>query len=249
MRVKNDISSPWGKRVWFEDHEFEEMMDEARARAGSDVFQEGAGVDLEAILERGYGIVPDYADLPSGILGQTLFHRDGRCEVLLSRRLAEAAEHDIVSRRRLRTTTAHETAHVVEHAHFHVTDTGTLSLFDEPKDDIPRVLCREGVIESSKVVQASYDGEWWEYQANRGMASLLLPRHHLADCLQRLLSSRGFENIREAMAVGRTEEIVREIMLIFDVNMPVVLYRLQELGSLPKNAGQTALDLDENRKN
>jgi len=247
MRVRNDTSSPWQKRIWFEEHEFDAMMDEARSKAGTVTFSEGAGIDVEAVLQGAFKIVPDFVDLDPGVLGRTAFHRDGHCEIQISRTLAEAADGDLVARRRLRSTIAHEAGHVVQHAHLHVTDTGTLSLFEEPAREAPKVLCRQETVESFKGGAAGYDGEWWEYQANRGMASLLLPRREVMNYLLALLSARGFETIREAMKSGKTEEIVREIMRIFDVNMPVVVFRLQELGSLPKNALQATFALENAR--
>jgi hypothetical protein len=222
-------------------------MDEARSKANTVTFREGAGVDVEAILQGAFKIVPDFVDLAPGVLGRTAFYLDGHCEVQISRALAEAAEDDFVARRRLRSTLAHETGHVVQHAHLHVTDTGTLSLFSESAPEAPKVLCRQDGIESFRGGPAGYDGEWWEYQANRGMASLLLPRREVINYLLELLSARGFENIKDAMKAGKTEEIVREIMRIFDINMPVVVFRLQEIGSLPKNVLQASFALETTR--
>jgi hypothetical protein len=52
MRTSPDQRSPWGQRVWFDDREFEDMMEEVRTRVGDGVFEVGSGVDVDAILSR-----------------------------------------------------------------------------------------------------------------------------------------------------------------------------------------------------
>jgi len=239
MKTTVDRSSPWGQRLYFEGHEFDGMMDEVRLKAGQQTIVPGRGVDVEAIFEKVYKVVPDYVDLPEGVLGKTVFHRDGRFEVLLNRELADEAESDPVARRRLRATGAHECAHVVEHGHLHLVDSLTLSLFGETEPPAPKVLCRQ-----ESVANFGYDGQWWEYQANRGMASLLLPKRLLGDAVQELLGSKRYRSMDEAVRAGELEGMIREIMRIFDVSMRLVTYRLQELGTLPKSSDQTTLAME-----
>jgi hypothetical protein len=52
MRTSPGERSSWGQRVWFDDREFEGMMDEVRTRVGDGVFEVGSGVDVDAILSR-----------------------------------------------------------------------------------------------------------------------------------------------------------------------------------------------------
>ena len=243
MRIVRDNQSPWGQRVWFEDIEFDVMMDEARARAGKDVFTEGRGVDVEIILERVYGVVADYIDLPSGILGRTRFYPDGRLEVEVSRELSEAAELDDVARRRLRSTLGHECGHIVAHGHLHLEDTRSGRLFEQESVKEPSVLCRGEAIGSFK--SGGYGGRWWEYQANRAMASLLLPRNTLMSHVKHELEKRGTSNMEEVLCAGELETLTRNIMQTFDVSMSVTSYRLQELGHLPKSRKQAVLGMEE----
>lgn len=244
MRTKRDSSSPWGERLWFDDQEFDDMMDELRAKAGNNIFEEGRGVDVEAVLERVYQVTPDYVDLPQGMLGRTRFYPDGRLEVHVSRELSDAAEVDPIIRRRLRTTLGHECGHIVAHRHLHVSELLMPSLFGEAPREVPKFLCRQEAVESFKGPESpGYDGQWWEYQANRGMASLLLPRRELADYLRPLLSAKGLASVHHALLAGRTEEVIRDLIHAFDVSMQVVVYRLQELRMLPKTTTQASLAL------
>lgn len=234
MRTSGDRTSPWGQRLWFEEHEFDSMMDEVRVKAGQNILTAGTGVNVEAMFEQLFKVVPDYVDLPDGILGKTVFHRDGRYEVFISRDLSDQADTDDSARRRLRSTLAHECAHIVEHGHLHLVDSVTLPLFGAAEPPPPRVLCRK---ESA--------GEWWEYQANRGMASLLLPKRPVNEFVRVLLSKNGWSSIQDALGARATERIVRDLMNEFDVSMQLATYRLRELGIFPKDADQTPLELGE----
>jgi len=247
MRTRVDRSSPWGQRLYFEPYEFDDMMDEVRAKAGQETIVTGRGVDVEAIFERVFKVVPDYDDLPDGVLGKTVFHRDGRFEVIFSRELSDIADSDPVAHRRLRATGAHECAHVVQHGHLHLVDSLTGSLFDDAAPPPPRVLCRQESVGSFR--PGGYNGEWWEYQANRGMASLLLPKRLVADAVRDALRLRGFADIDEALRGQAVEPLVRELMHTFDVSMQLVTYRLQELGILPKSAAQTTIAMEERELN
>lgn len=239
MRTTVDRSSPWGHRLWFEDREFDAMMDEVRLKAGQVTVTPGEGVDVWAIFQNVYRVEPDYVDLPDSVLGKTIFHRDGRFDVYLSRTLTDEAEDNVVARRRLRATAAHECAHVVIHGHLHLVDSLTVPMFADSQPPPPRVLCRKDAIG-----RLGYSGEWWEFQANRGMAALLLPRAMVGARVQQTLAERGCASLEDAMRAGQLEAVIRDLMQHFDVSMQLVTYRLQQLGFLPKSTDQTTLALE-----
>ena len=230
MRSSRDDRSPWGKRVYFESHEFETMMQGLLLRAGSDVFVAGSGVDVDRVLLAGLELEADYVSLPNGVLGRTLFLADGSAQVQVSRELADEAEVDTIARRRLRTTLAHECGHVACHRTLFLADTETISLFpssEGQEEEKPAILCREST------VAPGYSGEWWEYQANRCMASLLLPRHLLAPQFRAVLTSVGVDSYEEAAKQGKDEGMVRTLANMFDISWQALLYRLRDLGFIP----------------
>jgi len=240
MYSRRDPASPWGTRVYYETSEFETMMEEAMLRVGSDVFVEGAGVDVDRVLFKGFDVEADYVDLPAGLLGRTLFHRDGTAHVEVSRQLAEAAEVDTVQRRRLRSTLAHEGGHLACHGQLFVMDDGTLSLFPEGEEEIPpSILCR-----SSSIGTPGYSGEWWEFQANQCMACLLLPRRLLRRHYHSILESLSLVDYVDAVRQDRQDELVRGLADLFDVSWQLVLIRLKNLGYAPSehDVAQTTLD-------
>ncbi len=239
MRMRRDLSSLWGYRVWFDETEFDALMDEARERGGVALFASGSGVDVDTLLLRVHGITPDFAaNLPPGILGRTLFYPDGRIEIELSRELGEAAANSRSARRRLRSTLAHECAHVVEHGHLHLIDT-TGGLFENEPRVAARVLCR-----SESIFNRGAD-DWWEYQANRRMSSLLLPKSLVGRVVAEVLSRRGLETIEAALRRGAGKEVVDEVSEIFDASFEMTLYRLQGLGFIPNDVRQGALAFGE----
>ncbi|MCK4518306.1 ImmA/IrrE family metallo-endopeptidase [Candidatus Babeliales bacterium] len=233
MKVSRSTDSPWKQRLYFETAEFEIMMNELRKRAGDKCFAEGKGVDVDYVLLKGYGCDPDYVELPTNILGKTIFSSDGKVEVLISSQLAEQAETDNIARRRLRTTIAHEIGHISCHRGLFLKDESTLSLFgqDEAKGNTKEnnILCRESSVDNYR-----YSGEWWEYQANQCMATLLLPKSLLMNYVTSQLKSFDIPDFDEAIKADCADQIIRNICDQFDVSFESMFYRLRELGFIPK---------------
>jgi hypothetical protein len=208
-------------------------MDDLRARCGDGVFTPGRGVDVDLILLRGYRVNPDFVDLPEGVLGRTTFDPDGGLLVEVSRELAEGADHSNVTRRRLRSTLAHECGHIVFHRHLFLAD-GQQSLFAPAAQASPHVLCRGDAIDDRV---RRRDGR--EYQANRGMASLLLPAGLVRAQVKDILEAHGYDSLRGAAADGGAEQVLRNVCDVFDVSLQMTLYRVLDLGLLPKETAQS----------
>jgi Zn-dependent peptidase ImmA (M78 family) len=230
MRILQNKRSPWGSQVYFTVDEFETMMDCLRDKSGQDCFQEGSGVDVDLVLLKAFEIEPDFVPLPSGILGRTRFWPDGRAVIEVSRDLADAAEGDDIARKRVRTTLAHEGGHVCCHRGLFLRDVATFSLFGHCDTDDSRstILCRE-----ETVVNRHYQGEWWEYQANRCMAALLMPKGFLREKVGVQLSHHSLPTFDEAIKAEKAVVIIRNLCDVFDVSQQVMLYRLQDLGYVP----------------
>ena len=89
-----------------------------------------------------------------------------------------------------------------------------------------RILCRQSDVAAAKA--KSYDGRWWEWQANRAIGGLLLPKQLISASLDGLLTkSPGFgvatvpkESWRAAMS---------RISETFEVNPVVAQIRLTEM--------------------
>lgn len=241
MQIRKDGSSPWGKRIHFEEPEFELMMDDLRFRTSGECFTSGKGVDVERVLMKGVGVEADYVDLPDGVMGRTMFNPDGSVIIEVSRELSEAAEGDAASRRRLRTTLAHECGHFACHGALFVHDVDTLSLFDnhgaEKLEKKPPIMCRHAGAAAGR-----YSGEWWEFQANQCMASLLTPRKLFGAATRRVLKTLAVTSFEEAIVAGHGQIALRTLADEFDVSKQATLIRLQTLGFVPIGP-QSKLDL------
>jgi len=96
-----------------------------------------------------------------------------------------------------------------------------------------KVLCR-GDLEGSS--RSGYNGEWWEFQANRAIGSLLLPRALAERALKPFIidvGKMGFK-IFDRM---RTEQAARSLGETFDVNPAVARVRIDQIFPL-KPVGQ-----------
>ena len=107
------------------------------------------------------------------------------------------------------------------------------------------IMCRAQGVENAGD-ERTYRGEWWEYQANRVMAALLLPRQLFRE---QALAEMGRVGIDDVSAIATTQEghqVIQALRDIFDVNAPMVAYRFQQLGLTNRNPDQTSLAFDSN---
>ncbi|SYZ71952.1 hypothetical protein TRIP_C20067 [Candidatus Zixiibacteriota bacterium] len=238
MRLSYIKSSLRGKQPYFKDEEFEVMMDVLRHSCGGEVFNDGAGIDVDLVLLKAYGIEPDFVPMAPELLGRTKFYPDGSAVIEINRKLADAAEVEDIARRRLRTTLAHEAGHICCHRDIFLKDTSTLSLFDDPMHNKMNqvILCRQ-----EAVGNRHYAGEWWEYQANRCMASLLLPKHLIKEKVDALLGKRQELSMKDAIRKGTAVSVIRRLADVFDVSFEATVYRLKDLGYIPD---EFQMDLD-----
>jgi hypothetical protein len=232
--VQADRNSPWGTRIWIPEGDFEPAMDQLRSKVPG-CFTAGRGVDVDAILLKLFAVTPDFGDV-ADCLGRTRFETDGTYTVLISRELSDEATSSVVARRRLHSTLAHELAHIAFHGVLHPIHAGP-NLFEEL--DQPRaVMCRKETMEDATVKPP-----WWEYQANRGMSCLLLPRELMVQFLSDALLKRELPDIRAALQANKGELVIHDLMEVFDVSFEMTLYRLQELGFISKHVGQAGLTI------
>jgi hypothetical protein len=190
-------------------------------------------IRIDRFVEKRFGVVPQYENLPPGVLGYTRFSKTGVDAIVISAALD--AEGGQVAERRIRTTLAHEAGHGLLHAHLFALDDKPLHLFDADSHSDHQILCRDVQDEERK---RSYDGRWWEFQANRAMGGLLCPRPLVQEALKSYLVPSGSLGA-VALAEARREEAARALADVFDVNPVVARIRINEL--FPPETGQLSL--------
>jgi len=77
------------------------------------------------------------------------------------------------------------------------------------------------------------------------MACLLMPSAIVKQQLRSWLEINGEESVSTVLREKKGVALVRGLADVFDVNLPIVVYRLQELGFIPKSVGQRELAFEE----
>ena len=193
-------------------------------------------IRIDRLIETAFAVVPDYGDLPDGVLGLSQFVDGQVVRIVVSRALDRTGTR--VSDRRVRTTLAHEAGHVLLHSELLKADSESAPLLgDWSETRAPRVLCRD--IGLSR--EGGQPPVWYEYQANQAIAGLLLPRPLVETVVSQFVdhTTSGFPRMSPANA----RRAARALSDIFDVNPVVAEIHLERL--FPQHGtGQLAFDTD-----
>lgn len=223
MKTFSPKNNPTIQRPFFRQEEIEELC-LAELKKADLLPAKPEPIRIDRFIEIKFGISPIYEDLEDGILGFTKFGKNGVEKVYVTSSLDE--EGTVVAERRVRTTLAHEAGHGLLHAHLFVLGKGIPTLFNNEQPDEPTILCRE--VASIPTSSNKYDGRWWEYQANKAMGCLLLPKPLVEIAIAKFFKSEGLLGAKK-LGLYEREEAVTELSEIFDVNPIVARLRLEEL--------------------
>lgn len=225
MKTLRATKGPFTERPYYEIEEIERIcIDELRTVGLYPM--EPMPIRIERFIEKRFSIHTIYEELQEGILGFSEFGEKGLRGITIAKSLVEEATK--ASERRINTTLAHEAGHGLLHAHLFAFGPPTQHLFDDVPNS-PKILCRsESVPGVGQGTPRSYDGRWWEFQANRAMGALLLPRPLVEKALHKLLSPQGFFEVR-TLDESRREEAVQLLAEVFEVNPVVARIRLVDV--------------------
>lgn len=222
MRKGNFIKQPY-----FTDNEIETICTE-KLRTHGYLPDSPTEIRIDRFIEKCFNVVPQYEELPGGVLGYTQFGPNGVEQIYVSRKLDEKG--DRVSERRIRTTLAHEAGHGFLHLQLFKFKQTAESLFPEELNlEQKKILCRDEITDKpNNPKRKGYDGRWWEFQANRAMASLLLPRSLVLNAAAPFLSKEGLLEIT-IMKDAKRDEFEKVLSDIFNVNPVVSRIRINQL--------------------
>ena len=176
-------------------------------------------IRIDRLIEKKFGIEPQYEDLPNGVLGYTKF-ADGIPTAVIVNKSLDRFDGS-VDARRLRTTFAHEAGHCLLHAGLFSRKRFGPSLFPEQDGPSkPPFLCRhQNHRNGHKTKRPLSRFGRLEFQANRAMGALLLPKPLVEQVLEPFTDTN---ELGVAMVdSSRFEDVVRTLSRVFDVN-PVV---------------------------
>ncbi|MBV9356447.1 MAG: ImmA/IrrE family metallo-endopeptidase [Chloroflexi bacterium] len=168
--------------------------------------------DLIVLIERRAGDLDLYADLTTegaDVEALTDFVPGQRPRVRVRSQLSDHPRHA----HRLRTTLAHELAHVVLH--------DFIWWFDQGRLDAERALALSPRCQRAR---AGGSTDWMEWQANYAAGALLMPD----GALRRLLDAGDARYVRSSGGRQR----LRQVQGVFDVSAEAARVRLLQLGYL-----------------
>jgi hypothetical protein len=221
MRTYQRSRGPFRERPYFTHEEIDRICVEALQKVEL-LPRSPEPIRIDRFIEKHFRVTPTYEDLGPGILGLTRFGRDGVQAVIVSQRLDD--EGSQISERRIRSTLAHEGGHGLLHEYLFLLETGPL-LFGDSTPAGPKILCRD---EPYAVKESAYKGKWWEYQANRAIGSLLLPRSLVMMAVHPFMIPVGALGLIELDRQKRPQ-VIQSVAETFDVNPIGATIRIDEL--------------------
>jgi hypothetical protein len=231
MKVSKATVGRFQVRLSFSTDEIDDACLEALSKGGFLPTTPGP-IRVDRFVEKYFQCNAGYEDLPPGTMGYSLFDGKGKViEVRVSDKLEDGKRS---SERRVRSTWAHEAGHCLLHPTLFVEETGqpTFSQTEGRNTNIDgrKILCRDNDI---KPAGRSYDGRWWEWQANRCIGGLLLPQKLVREALSGILVD-SLVTRSSTLPTAKRLEAEKLLSDVFDVNPIVARIRLTEMYPDPK---------------
>lgn len=131
-------------------------------------------VDVEKFCDRKWGRPEDYGALDEDVMGRASFTYQGFERIEINDGLV--ADTSLTGVRRVRSTLAHEIGHAVLHEDLFVErllfERNQGLLFGDAERNAPvAIVCR-----NSDIFGKPRKSDWWEIQANKFMAAVLMPK-------------------------------------------------------------------------
>jgi hypothetical protein len=132
-------------------------------------------VSVEKYCDRRWGFAEDYVDLQAGVLGEAVFSENGLVSIRVSQALDDSSPIGVI---RTRSTIAHEIGHGELHEEKFIAkiihDNTQGDFFIKPTASSASAKRVATVCRENQIFGYNKD-EWWESQANKFMAALLMP--------------------------------------------------------------------------
>ena len=229
MKWVRDRSRRFEQRPFYAQHELDAQCDEVvegflKVKNGSAAYPITTD-DLTVMIERDVAELDLYANLAGegrSVEGVTEFRRGQRPSVRIAKYLSESSARE----NRLRSTLAHEYAHVVLHGFlWALEDRGR-----KPGSTRPHYRrCRR-----SRVI-ASPQSDWMEWQAGYAGGALLMPITPLRETVESALSEWGVGKLVRS-GTDRHSELIERVAGAFAVSKDAAKTRLLKLGFVTQPA-------------
>jgi Zn-dependent peptidase ImmA (M78 family) len=214
-------NGPFPIRLYYPEEEIEEIC--SNALADTDLLPNKPGpIRIDRFIDRKFHAQIIYESLDKGVLGFTEFSPKGVEAVHIAEPTGDLY---VQEDRRINSTLAHEAGHCLMHTQLFVEHFADFSPFDNHPDVTQtRILCREEQ-PNMQTKQREYAGEWWEYQANRAIGALLMPKQLFLAFMQTFLDLANTHTF-SGLPIRLQREAIESASHLFDVNQIVVRIRL-----------------------
>lgn len=215
-------NGPFPTRLYYTDHEIEQICSNALAEAGLLPTKPGP-IRIDRFIDKKFQVPIVWEPLETGVLGYTKFGPSG----VQSIHIAPATGDLYVQEdRRTNATLAHEAGHVLLHTQLYIEHFANHTTFrDHPQVTDTHIMCREEQPVLLAKQRPGYSGEWWEFQANRAIGALLLPMQLFLAFMQPFLGRSGTTTI-SSLPIKMQREAIQTASQVFNVNQMVVRVRL-----------------------
>jgi hypothetical protein len=225
-------TGPYHTRLHYTVDEIDDYCLEALAKSKY-LPQTPSPIRIDRFVEKHFECTTGYENLDAGIMGYTLFDKNGKpLQVRISEKLEDGTR---AAERRARTTWAHEGGHCLLHPKLFMDMPGQPT-FDQSEQNSNikdgRILCRDTDV---RPANRRYDGRWWEWQANRCIGGFLLPKPLVRKAIADLLVE-AFVTSRASLPPAKVAAAIEIVAETFDVNPVVARIRLEEM--FPPQNGQ-----------
>lgn len=167
-------SGPFLEYFFIPDKRIERLAEERLTTVGLMPSSPGP-VAVEKYCDRRWGFAEDYVELPKGVLGKAEFSENGLESIHVNRALDDSSPIGII---RTRSTIAHEIGHGELHEEKFIAklihDHAQGDFFLKPTTSSASAKRVATVCRENQIFGYNKD-EWWEIQANKFMAALLMP--------------------------------------------------------------------------
>jgi hypothetical protein len=223
MKRRPTSEGPFPTRLYYSDDEIEEICSNALADTNL-LPTKPSPIRIERFIEKKFGVQVIHEPLEEGVLGFTVFSSEG-IEAVHIAPLTGKSQLWVQEDRRINSTLAHEAGHCLMHTELYVERCANGTVFeDHPNVTQDRIVCRDEQ-PNDRTKQRGYIGEWWEFQANRAIGALLMPKQLFLSFMQPFLDRSGTQGISR-LPIKVQREAIEAASHIFDVNQMVVRLRI-----------------------
>lgn len=234
MRTYRSAKGPFQEAVHYEERDVEKIVLEELARVQL-LPSEPAPIRIDRFVEKRFKVQVESLEMKDGVLGFSEFGPNGVQAVYVAKSLDD--DKSVPGQRRLRSTIAHEAGHCLLHAHLFVLGETKPLFADSTDPNAPKVLCRD--LGSDAGMGRSYNGQWWEFQANMAMGHLLMPTPLAKTAAKPFLKPAGSLGAL-VLHEQDLDSAARSLAEVFDVNPIVARIRIEKLYQIDRS-GQMML--------